>query len=95
MSENVRAHVIVRGRVQGVFFRAETQRAAKKRGLLGWVRNRLDSTVEAIFEGNKEIVDDMLKWCHRGSPASKVDNVAVDWESYSGKFNSFEMRRTV
>ena len=55
MEKQVRAHVIISGRVQGVFFRVETQRAAEQFGALGWVRNRPDGTVEAVFEGQQPV----------------------------------------
>ncbi len=90
MAQQVR--MIVTGRVQGVFFRVETRRAADRIGdLTGWVRNKRDGTVEAVFEGNKEKVDSALEWCHRGSPHSIVDKVNVDWEEYSGEFSAFDV----
>jgi len=92
MESKVRAHVMITGRVQGVFFRMETQRAAKRIGdLTGWVRNKRDGSVEAVFEGDKENVDSALKWCQQGSPHSIVDNVNVGWEDYTGDFSAFEV----
>jgi acylphosphatase len=91
MAKKVRAHVVISGRVQGVFFRAETQRAASTRGVLGWVRNKRDGTVEAVFEGPQAQVDSILEWCKHGAPMSRVDRIDVDWESYSGDFSSFEI----
>jgi acylphosphatase len=87
-----RAHVLISGRVQGVFFRAYTQRAAKERGILGWVMNTRDGRVEAVFEGEKEKVRDMIGWCHQGSPMSHVAGVSVDWEEHTGEFNDFSVR---
>jgi len=87
----VRAHVIISGKVQGVFFRAETQRAAENYGVSGWVRNRSDGAVEALFEGEEEDVNTIIEWCKEGSPYSKVKNVDVTWEEYSGEFNTFEI----
>ena len=92
MAEDMRAHVIISGRVQGVFFRAETRRAAEGHGVFGWVRNKGDGTVEAVFEGDKGAVNATTEWCHKGSPHSKVTNVDVRWEDYSGKFRDFEIR---
>ena len=91
MAENIRVHVIISGRVQGVFFRAETQRAAKNFGVFGWVRNKSDGTVEAVFEGDKDTVDAMIAWCHKGSPHSKVTDMDVRREDYSGRFSGFEI----
>ncbi len=86
-----RAHVIVSGRVQGVFYRSETEKAASAKGLKGWVKNRSDGTVEAVFEGDEEAVASMIEWCKKGSPRAKVDKVDVDWEEPKGE-SSFEVR---
>ena len=91
IAKHVRVHVIISGRVQGVFFRAETQRAAEGFGVLGWVRNRRDGTVEAVFEGRQEDVDAALDWCRQGPRMSRVDKVDVNWQTYTGKFKSFEI----
>jgi acylphosphatase len=89
MEANMRAHVIISGRVQGVFYRLETQRAAQARGVTGWVKNRADGTVEAVFEGRKSRVADMVKWCWEGSPGARVSNVAVVEEAHTGGFQEF------
>jgi acylphosphatase len=91
MSENVRAHAIIRGRVQGVFFRVETQRAAEKQNVTGWVRNKPDGTVEAVFEGPKDRVDATLQWCRQGPQRAAVDDVDVNWEPFSGQYSRFEV----
>lgn len=75
-----RARVVVRGRVQGVFFRAETSSRARALGLHGWVRNRPDGAVEAAFEGERERVDSMLRWCEHGPAGARVESVDVEWE---------------
>jgi acylphosphatase len=72
--------VIVKGRVQGVFFRAETARRARSLGLAGWVRNNPDGTVEAVFEGDRERVESMVEWSGRGPALAEVDGVEVEWE---------------
>jgi len=87
-----RAHVLISGRVQGVFFRAYTQRAAQERELIGWVMNTPDGRVEAVLEGEKEKVEDMIRWCHQGSPHSRITEVSVDWEEYRGEFRDFSVR---
>ena len=92
MKNKVRAHVIVSGRVQGVCFRMETQRAAKKIGVSGWVRNLIDGTVEAVFEGDKKQVDQAIEWCRKGPSLSVVSNLETDWESYTGEFGDFNIR---
>jgi acylphosphatase len=68
-------HVVVTGRVQGVGYRAWTADEAEKRSLTGWVRNRRDGSVEALFAGDEEAVDDMLVACRDGPPAARVANV--------------------
>jgi len=90
--EKVRAHVMISGRVQGVFFRAYTQKAARARNILGWVMNTRDGRVEAILEGAKERVEDMINWCHQGSPMSHVTRVDVDWQDYTGEFQDFSVK---
>lgn len=70
-----RAHVFVSGKVQGVFYRDTTKKEAGKRGLGGWVRNLRDGRVEAVFEGEEKTVDDMVDWCHEGSPLARVTHV--------------------
>lgn len=87
-----RAHVYISGKVQGVFFRAYTRDKARELGLKGWVRNLSDGRVEAVFEGAREKVEEMLRWCHRGSPYARVSSVEVHWEPPSGRYGSFEVR---
>ncbi|RLF16159.1 MAG: acylphosphatase [Thermoprotei archaeon] len=87
----VRAHVFISGRVQGVFFRAWTEDEAVKRGLTGWVRNLADGRVEAVFEGDKEAVEEMVKLCWKGPPGARVTNVEVKWEPYTGEFTDFRI----
>jgi acylphosphatase len=72
--------VRVRGRVQGVFFRAETRGRAESLGLAGWVRNAADGSVEAIFEGEPERVESMVEWCRRGPDGAIVDEVETAFE---------------
>ncbi len=89
--EKVRARVIIEGRVQGVFFRQHTLETALILGVQGWVRNRRDGAVEAVFEGDKERVDRMVQWCHRGPPEAWVKKVNLTWEDYSGEFDDFSV----
>ncbi len=90
--EKVRARVIIEGRVQGVFFRAHTQEMALRLNLKGWVRNRGDGRVEALFEGDKEKVHRMIEWCHRGPSEARVTQVLINWEAYQGEFDDFTIR---
>ena len=84
-----RLYLIIKGRVQGVFYRASTRDTAIKLGLKGWVRNMPDGSVEALFEGEADKVENMLAWCHSGSPLSRVEAVEVREETCTGEFTSF------
>lgn len=83
--ERVRARVLVVGRVQGVFFRAETRREAGVLGLEGWVRNLPDGNVEAVFEGDRASVGAAVEWCRHGPPHASVEDVSVRWEEPRGE----------
>jgi acylphosphatase len=88
---NRRVHVWIRGRVQGVFFRAYTRDAALRTGVAGWVKNLPDGRVEAVFEGDSEKVARMLDWCKEGSPFSRVEQVEVTEETFEGSLETFEI----
>ena len=91
MTDIKRVHVIVEGRVQGVFFRAFTRDEALKLGLTGWVRNRVDGSVEALIEGQEAAVNKMLQWFHQGSPHSQVAKVLATEESPVNDNTTFEI----
>ena len=84
-----RAHVFVSGRVQGVFFRQKTKQQAQSVGVKGWVQNLPDGRVEAVFEGEEDAVKALVEYCHHGPSYARVENVEVNYESYSGEFASF------
>ncbi len=84
-----RAHVIIEGTVQGVFYRASTRDKAQELGLYGWVRNRPDFSVEAVFEGDTETIEKILDWCRNGPPGAFVSNVLVTYEDHTGEFSDF------
>jgi acylphosphatase len=86
-----RVHVLITGRVQGVFFRAYTRVAAQTIGVTGWVRNLPDGRVEAIFEGDSDKIEKMIKWCYEGSPMSRVARVEVLEEAYTGEFDRLDI----
>lgn len=96
MIANRIAHVRIHGRVQGVGFRAWTQHQAQLHGLTGWVRNRQDGSVEAVFSGSGEMVEVMLKACHQGPAHSLVHRVEpVEGADHElGDVTGFEVRRT-
>ena len=84
-----RAHVFVSGRVQGVFFRTETQDEARRQGVTGWVRNVPDGRVEAVFEGERDKVETLIEFCRKGPPGARVTNIEVTWENYRGDYRDF------
>lgn len=86
-----RAHVVIRGKVQGVYYRYATREQAEMLGVKGWVKNRRDGTVEAVFEGDEEAVRRIIAWCHQGPPAARVTGVQVRWEEYRGEFPDFRI----
>lgn len=94
MSDSVPAslHAIVRGRVQGVFFRAFVQTHANALGLTGYVRNLPSGTVEVQVEGDRRKLEELLRSLYQGPPSAKVDNVEVHWGDYSGDFHGFSVR---
>jgi len=92
---NTRAHILVNGNVQGVFFRVQTRSEAMKRNVSGWVRNTSESRVEAIFEGELGDVEKLIDFCKRGPPTARVTKIDVQWEEYTGDFKVFKIRRTV
>ncbi|MFC6862602.1 acylphosphatase [Halomicroarcula sp. GCM10025817] len=86
-----RAHVLVSGRVQGVYFRATTREAAQDQGIDGWVKNLEDGRVEAVFEGDEADVEAMVEFCHEGSNRANVTDVEVTYEDPDG-LEGFEVR---
>ena len=87
-----RLHLIVSGRVQGVFFRAHTRKEALRLGLTGYVKNRDDGMVEIIAEGPKEKLEKLVAFCRKGSPSADVENVEVRKEPFRNEFSHFEIR---
>lgn len=90
-SDVKQVHILVSGRVQGVFFRSRTQEEAQKLGLVGWVRNTSDGRVEIVAEGKKEKLEELISWCKKGPLFAKVEDVEVEWQEPTGEFQSFEV----
>ncbi|HQY60180.1 MAG: acylphosphatase [Myxococcales bacterium] len=86
-----RVVLVVRGRVQGVFFRAATQREARRLGVTGWVKNRNDGTVEVLAEGEEDSIKEFTSWANHGPSAARVDAVDVRWRGYTGEFPEFSI----
>jgi acylphosphatase len=89
---NIRAHVFVSGKVQGVFFRSSTRDKAQEFGITGWVRNLGEGRVEAVFEGEQERVERMIQWCKTGPQYARVEGIEVIPEKYKGEFPGFIIR---
>lgn len=88
---NKRVTLIIRGRVQGVFFRAAAQREARRLGITGWVKNRADGSVEVLAEGDEDSIKELSSWAHHGPSAARVDNVEQRWRGYTGEFPDFRI----
>jgi len=92
----VRAHVWVKGRVQGVGFRAHVEYSARQiGGITGWVRNVGYDTVEAVAEGKREQVERLIEAMKQGPRMSRVDESRIEWETPNGEYNVFSMRRSM
>jgi len=87
-----RLHLGVSGRVQGVFYRAETAKVAKSLGLTGWVRNLPDGRVEIVVEGDEEALQQFQRWCRQGPPAARVEEIEAREETWRGEFEDFSIR---
>lgn len=89
MAKNTRAHVFIKGKVQGVYFRQNLRIVSKRHKVNGWVRNLKDGRVEAVLEGEEMNISEVIEWCHAGSAEAKVDDVKVEYEPYKGEFSNF------
>ncbi|MDI6752611.1 MAG: acylphosphatase [bacterium] len=93
MSEEVSCHILVSGRVQGVFFRAYTQDMAGSLGLVGWVKNIRDGKVEIYCEGERKEIEKFLKWCRKGPPFAIVRDIELEYGEPTHQFERFEITR--
>ncbi len=92
MAEIAEAHVVVSGRVQGVWFRGETQRVAREAKVDGWVRNLPDRTVEAVLQGDRAALERVLAFLRVGPPGARVTDVTVTWRPPGEILHGFEIR---
>jgi len=88
----VRAHLLITGRVQGVYFRASAVEVSTEEGIRGWVQNKTNGEVEAVLEGEKSAVERVIKWCRSGPPMASISDIAVTWGDYRGEFKDFSQR---
>ncbi len=88
---NIRVHLIIEGRVQGVWFRDSTRNEAISLGVSGWVKNRSDGTVEVLAEGPEDQVKKLVLWCHKGPPYAEVIRVQETREEWKGGFDTFDI----
>ena len=87
-----RVHLLINGRVQGVYFRQTMMETAEKNNVLGWVQNLPDNRVEAMLEGNNSNVDAVIEWANFGPAGAVVDELKILEENYVGEFSEFEIR---
>ena len=94
MNDTRRATLRIQGKVQGVFFRESARTEAMRLGLTGWVRNRSDGAVEAVVEGAPAVLEEFIRWCHRGPTQAKVSSVEHTDGEATGEFSQFIVERT-
>jgi len=93
MKDSARVRLKIKGRVQGVYFRASAVEQARRLGLTGWVMNCSDNTVEIVAEGEKDQLERLIDWCRSGPPGAQVKEVFAEWETSKQEFQSFSIRR--
>jgi len=91
--ETRRVHLRISGRVQGVYYRASMLQEAQQLGLTGWVMNRPDGSVEAVAEGSKAKLDELIAWCHSGPEGARIVGVDAQWQNPDSSFIGFAIRR--
>lgn len=91
MADKAQVHMVISGRVQGVFFRGAAAQEARALGLSGWVRNLPDGRVTIVAEGGRRNLEMLFAWAHQGPPAARVEEVEVEWSEYEGKLHGFEV----
>jgi acylphosphatase len=89
--KQLRVHLLVSGKVQGVFFRQALKVIAKKNNVLGWVRNLKDGRVEAILEGDNKSTNSVIEWARIGPANSRVDDIEVSNEEFKNEFSTFDV----
>jgi len=90
--DKARVHIYVAGKVQNVFYRNFIKRKASTLNVTGWVKNISDGRVEAVLEGEKDKIEELVNWAKKGPMFAKVDEIEVISEEYKGEFDNFEIR---
>ena len=90
----LQVHVVISGRVQGVWYRASTKQKAEELGLRGWVKNTQEGNVEAVFEGSEAAIDEMIAWCWKGPALAHVTNVNVIEKHQGNQYSDFTVFRS-
>jgi acylphosphatase len=94
LENTARVRLQIKGRVQGVYFRASTMERAQRLGIVGWVMNSPDGSVEVLAEGELEQLEKLINWCRKGPPGAKVIEVLAEWETSTQEFHSFFIKRS-
>src|SRR3989344_2846947 len=92
MEDKISAHLFISGRVQGVFYRKHAQQKARELLLTGWVHNLVDGRVEIVVEGEKKNIQQFILWTKEGSPFAQVEDVQIEYLSYTGEWKDFDVR---
>ena len=92
MEDSAQIHMNIRGRVQGVFYRASARHEAERLGLAGWVRNCPDGAVELVAQGPRPLCEELLRYCYEGPPGARVDEIEVTWGEASSEYSRFDVR---
>lgn len=92
MKNKVQIKIIVKGIVQGVFYRARTRETAIALGICGWVKNMPDKTVHALLQGEPDAISQMIAWCKKGPQGSRVDHVQCENQDITSEYKTFEIR---
>jgi acylphosphatase len=90
----LQVHVVISGRVQGVWYRASTKQKAEELGLTGWVKNTKEGNVEAVFEGQEPVIDEMIAWCRKGPPLAHVSDVRIVEKRKANQYTDFTIQRS-
>ena len=92
MANKAQVQIVVRGRVQGVFFRGAAAQEARALGLSGWARNLPDGRVAILAEGERRNLEMLFAWAHQGPPAARVEELEAEWSEYKGELHGFDIR---